>query len=409
MIRKKLFKGIPFGLALGLMVAPVTSAYAEAYGTGLTKSIIGDEVDPGFMVKPEVFVNNKEVNLDDVKIFNNGAYLPLEKVALSMGDRLEGSYEDGYMLRKNDKMINIDIKNNVYKINGMKSNVEFEVVDNIAYAPIRFFSDVLGYNMGYEGNKVYIGEGSEKYNNENDNTGASVDLSGNHLIDGAMMINPEVYINSEKYPDFAVKVYDGKVYLPLETVTLKMGDRLEGDISTGEYYLRKGNMNLVINLGENSYILNGVKHESKMITLGGQAYASLDFYKDVLNYPVKENGNSFYIGEIKDKEALPNTILGGRWILENGNWYYLNGQNRVTGWVRDNNNWYYLNADGSMATGWIKDNGKWYLLNNSGAMETGWVVDNNNSYYLNKDGSMACGTTIDGFVLSDNGVAISLY
>ena len=187
-----------------------------------------------------------------------------------------------------------------------------------------------------------------------------------------------------------------------------MGDRLEGDIST-EYYLRKNNMMLVINFAENTYILNCTKHESKMITLGGQVYASLDFYKDVLNYSIKEDGNSFYIGEIKDKEVLPNTVSGGRWISENGNWYYSNGESRVTGWIRDNNNWYYLKADGIMATGWVKDAGKWYLLNNNGAMETGWVVDNNNAYYLNKDGSMASGTTVDGFMLADSGVAISLY
>lgn len=359
------------------MITPVISAHAEAYGTGLTKSAIKDEIDPGFMIKPEIFVNNKELNSDDVKILNSEAYLPLEKVAFSMGDRLEGSYEDAYMLRKSDKMINMDIKNNKYRVNGIESNVKFEVVDNIVYVPIRFLSDVLGYNMGYEGNCIYIGEGSEQYN-ENANGEVNVDLSGDHLIDDAMMLNPEIYINSDKYPDFGVKVYDGKVYLPLETVTLKMGDRLEGDIST-EYYLRKNNMMLVINFAENTYILNGKKHESKMITLGGQVYASLDFYKDVLNYSIKEDGNSFYIGEIKDKEVLPNTVSGGKWVFENGNWYYSNGESRITGWVRDNNNWYYLKADGSMATGWVKDAGKWYLLNNNGAMETGWVVDNNNA------------------------------
>ena len=117
MIRKNLFRGIPFCLALGLMITPVISAHAEAYGTGLTKSAIKDEIDPGFMIKPEIFVNNKELNSDDVKILNSEAYLPLEKVAFSMGDRLEGSYEDAYMLRKSDKMINMDIKNNKYRVN----------------------------------------------------------------------------------------------------------------------------------------------------------------------------------------------------------------------------------------------------------------------------------------------------
>lgn len=404
MIRKNLFRGIPFCLALGLMITPVISAHAEAYGTGLTKSVIHEKIDSNIMVKPEVFINSEEMKADDVRLSDFGACLPLEAVTFKMGDRLEGSYEDSYMLRKNDKMIKIDIKNYSYTVNGVKNQGYFNVIDNVAYAPIRFFNEVLGYNMEFSGNSLYIGTN----NIANSDNEAGTDLSGDHLIDDAIMLNPEIYINSDKYPDFGVKVYDGKVYLPLETVTLKMGDRLEGDIST-EYYLRKNNMMLVINFAENTYILNGTKHESKMITLGGQVYASLDFYKDVLNYSIKEDGNSFYIGEIKDKEVLPNTVSGGRWISENGNWYYSNGESRVTGWIRDNNNWYYLKADGIMATGWVKDAGKWYLLNNNGAMETGWVVDNNNAYYLNKDGSMASGTTVDGFMLADSGVAISLY
>ncbi|MDU1116321.1 MAG: hypothetical protein E7J99_13295, partial [Clostridium butyricum] len=36
-------------------------------------------------------------------------------------------------------------------------------------------------------------------------------------------------------------------------------------------------------------------------------------------------------------------------------------------------------------------------------------LNSHNAYYLNKDGSMASGTTVDGFMLADSGVAISLY
>ena len=404
MLRKKLFRGIPFCLALGLMITPNITAYAEAYGTGLTKSI-DNEIDPGFIIKPEIFVNNEKINTEDIKILNSQAYLPLESIALKMGDRLEGSYEDSYTLRKNNMMLIMDINKDKYILNGVENNVEFEVVDKTVYAPVDFFKEILGYSMDYEGNSIYIGQSP----NLNGNAAISdSDLSEDYLIDDAMMLNPEIYINSDRYPDFGVKIQDGKIYLPLEVVTEKMGDRLEGDFTT-EYYLRKNNSMLVIDFMNNKYVLNGSEHETNMITLGRKVYVSLDFYKDVLNYSVKEDGNSYYIGEIKEKEILPNTIAEGKWSLENGSWYYLNGTNRVTGWVRDNNNWYYLKSDGSMATGWILLDGKWYLLNNSGEMETGWVIDNGNAYYLNKDGSMAAGTTVDGFMLADNGVSISVY
>lgn len=404
MIRKKLFRGIPFTLALGLMITPAIAAYAESYGTGITKAIDAD-IDLGFMIKPEVFINNEEISADDIQITSNGACLPLEAVAFKMGDRLEGSGEYGYMLRKNDKLIKMNIKDNTYNINGVENNVQFQEIDNIVYAPVNFFKEVLGYDINFVGNSIYIGQA-----NISDEAAGNVnmDLSGDYLIDNTMMVNPEIYINSDRYPDFGVLVKNEKVYLPLEVVTEKMGDRLEGDIST-QYYLRKSNMMLMIDFVNNKYVLNGTEYSADMTVMGGKVYASLDFYKDVLNYAVKEDGNSFYIGEIKEKEVLPNTIADGKWSLENGSWYYLNGGNRVTGWVRDNNSWYYLKADGSMATGWIKDQGKWYLLNNSGAMETGWVVDNGNAYYLNKDGSMAAGTTVDGFMLAENGIAISLY
>lgn len=404
MIRKKLLRVMPLCLVLGLMITPAVNAYAEAYGTGLTKAI-GEDIDLGFMIKPEVFINSEKVNDDDIKITDNGACLPLESIAFKMGDRLEGSYEYGYMLRKNDKLIKINIKDNKYAVNGVENTGQFHMIDDTAYVPVNFFKEVLGYDMNFVGNSICIGQAGVL---GEDDENVNMNLSEDYLIDDAMMVNPEIYINSDKYPDFGVRVHNGKVYLPLEAVTYKMGDRLEGDIST-KYYLRKDNMMLVIDFANNQYILNGVEHKNDMITMGGKVYASLDFYRDVLNYAVKEDGNSFYIGEIKEKEVLPNTIADGKWSLENGSWYYLNGGNRVTGWVRHNNSWYYLKNDGSMATGWIKDDGKWYLLNNNGAMETGWVKDNGNSYYLNKDGSMAAGTTVDGFMLADNGIAISLY
>lgn len=103
------------------------------------------------------------------------------------------------------------------------------------------------------------------------------------------------------------------------------------------------------------------------------------------------------------------------WILEEGKWYYYNGNGILqTGWKYINNSWYYLNRDGSMASGWLEDGGAWYYLggpndgsmkvgwqyidgnwyyfNSSGARQTGWLLKNNLWYYLNEnDGSMASG------------------
>ena len=192
MIRKKLFRGIPFALALGLIIAPAITAHAESYGTGLTRAI-DEDIDSGFMIKPEVFINNEEFSADNIEIISNGAYLPLEAVAFKMGDRLEGSADDAYMLRTNDKMLIMDIKNNTYKLNGENNTVQFYVKDDVAYAPINFFKEVLGYEMNLDGNKVYFGQ-----TNEN----VSMDLSGDYLIDDTMMVNPEIYINSDRYPDY---------------------------------------------------------------------------------------------------------------------------------------------------------------------------------------------------------------
>ena len=182
MIRKKLLRGIPFALALGLIIAPTVHANAETYGTGITKSI-GEDIDLGFMIEPEVFINNEKLSADEIEITSNGAYLPLESIAFKMGDRLEGSAEDSYMLRTNDKMLVMNIQNNIYKINGEENKVEFYVKDGVAYAPINFFKEVLGYEMNFEGNSVYFGQAAGN---------VSMDLSGDHLIDDAMMVNPEI-------------------------------------------------------------------------------------------------------------------------------------------------------------------------------------------------------------------------
>ncbi|NME81586.1 copper amine oxidase N-terminal domain-containing protein [Clostridium sp. SM-530-WT-3G] len=396
MIRNKLHKGIPFFMALGLMMTPVVSAHAEAYGTGLTKAIVNEDVDPGFTIKPEVFVNSEQINGDDIKIINGVAAFPLEVISQKMGDILEGSNDASYVLRKSDKLIVITPSENKYKVNGVEDNCEFTVVGDKTYAPYTFFDTVMGYDMSFEGNSIIFGE---------------TNTTGN-VLDGTafdnIMINPAVYINGDKYPDFGIVIKDGQVYLPLDVICEKMGDRLEGDVSTA-YYLRKDNMMLVVNIAEGKYSLNNQENNLDMTMNNGHVYVPVSFLSDVLNYNVKNDGNDVIIGTEKVQTVIDNTYPNASWINDNGTWYLMNGNDKVTGWAAYNNSWYHMNNEGKMQTGWINLNGKWYFLNEDGAMQTGWIKSNGENYYLTESGEMAVNTVVDGYTIAENGICIALY
>ena len=400
MIRNKLYRGIPFFMALGLMMTPVVSAHAESYGTGLTKGIISEDIDPGFTIKPEVFVNSEEINSDDIKIINGIAALPLEVISQKMGDLLIGSNEESYVLRKSDRLIIIIPSENKYILNGVENACEFTVEGDKTYAPYSFFNTVMAYDMSFEGNSIIFGK-----TNTADNNYETV-LDGTALDN--MMVNPAVYINGDRYPDFGIIIKSGQVYLPLDVVCEKMGDRLEGDIST-QYYLRKSNMMLVVNYSEGNYLLNGQENNLEMTMNNGHVYVPVSFLADVLKYDVKNDGNDIIIGTEKTQTILENSYPNASWKNDNGTWYLMNGSTKVTGWAAYNNSWYYMNNEGKMQTGWVNVNNKWYFLNEDGAMQTGWIESNGLSYYLNKSGDMAYDTTVDGYRLAENGVCIALY
>lgn len=400
MIRNKLHRGIPFFVALGLMLTPVVSAHAEAYGTGLTREITANEdIDPGFMIKPEVFVNGEAISSDDIKILNNTAALPLETISQKMGDILEGNNEDGYMLRKSDKLIKIFPDENKYVVNGVENSCNFTIEGDKTYAPYSFFNTVMAYDMNTEGNSLLFGA-------NNNQCSQDVVLDGTALDN--IMISPEVYINGQKFPEFGIKMQGGQVYLPLDVVCEKMGDRLEGD-STTEYYLRKDNMMLVVNYLEGKYYLNKAEHQLNMMMSNGHVYVPVSFLTDVLKYNTEFDGNSTLIGSKAQKTQIKDSYPNAKWSNENGSWYYVNGSSKVTGWVAYNNSWYFMNTEGQMQTGWIKDNNNWYFLNENGEMATGWIESNGHNYYLNENGTMAVDTTIDGYKLAENGTCISLY
>lgn len=400
MIRNKLYKGIPLFMVLGLVLTPLTAVNAESYGTGITKQAVeNDEIDPGFMIKPEVFVNGEEINSDEIKILNGTAALPLETIAFKMGDRLEGSNEFGYTLRKSDKFIRIIPSENKYIVNGEEDSCEFTVDGETTYAPYTFFEKVMSYNMNLVGNSILFGTNDSDVNSDVVLDGTAIDN---------MMISPEVYINGDKFPEFGLQIKDGDIYLPLEVVCEKLGDRLEGDITTA-YYLRKENMMLTLNYSQGKYFINQEEHELSMLMSNGQVYVPASFFTEVLNYKTEFDGNCILFGTEPEKTQLRNTYENAKWTSENGKWYYSNGEAKVTGWAVYNNSWYFMNNEGEMQTGWIKDNDKWYFLNEDGTMATGWIKSNGQNYYLNKSGDMAYNTFVDGFSLAENGVCISLY
>ena len=99
-------------------------------------------------------------------------------------------------------------------------------------------------------------------------------------------------------------------------------------------------------------------------------------------------------------------IMKANWQAINGQWYYMDASGAMTtGWQAINGQWYYMDNSGIMKTGWQVVNGQWYYMNNSGAMLTGWQFINEKWYYMNNSGAMVNHGTIDGWSITDSGVA----
>lgn len=394
MTKAKLLKKLP----LLLVAAGIVTGLAAPAVNAHTKTASDVEIDFTFAIKEEVYVNGEALEDSNVQIADGKLYLPLELVTYKMGDRLEGSEETGYYLRKNDKMLVITPSQKTYSVNMESHDLDCKVIDNTVYVTLDFIKNVLNYDVNTDGNVNYIGTN---------------EISSEPVLDGTALdnifIKQDIFVNGVQFPSFGVAVKNNVTMLPLETICEKMGDRLEGSEET-TYYLRKADKFLVINHNENKYVLNGEEKELNSCRIGGKVYVSLDFFNNVLGYEMREDGNSVYIGQDAPAKAeLPNTIPGGTWSKENDTWYYLNAGTKVKGWVRDNNTWYYMNEEGKMQTGWVKVKEKWYYLNKDGAMQNGWINDGNGYYYLNEDGDMAYDTIVDGFNLAENGMCFMLY
>ena len=99
------------------------------------------------------------------------------------------------------------------------------------------------------------------------------------------------------------------------------------------------------------------------------------------------------------------TVAAKGWVLNNGQWNYINEKgSKDTGWKQINGIWYYLDTNGIMKTGWQNTNGEWYYLDTNGKMKTGWLKNTDGKwYYLYESGAMAKNTTIGGYKLDSNG------
>lgn len=105
----------------------------------------------------------------------------------------------------------------------------------------------------------------------------------------------------------------------------------------------------------------------------------------------------------------------GQWMQYMNKWYYIAGNQFLTGWIcPDGLNWYLMGSDGAMLTGLQRVDGRWYLLNTTegatyGAMLHGWWKINDKFYYFNQlhDGTFGAmltnTTTPDGLHVGADG------
>ncbi|MBM6774801.1 cell wall-binding repeat-containing protein [Olsenella profusa] len=92
---------------------------------------------------------------------------------------------------------------------------------------------------------------------------------------------------------------------------------------------------------------------------------------------------------MSEVEGLTYTDNGDGWLLIDGKWYYLQGNDFASGWLQLSGTWYYLDpTTRAMQTGWLTVGGKTYYLESSGAMVTGtrWI----DGYLRSFDSSGAC-------------------
>ena len=112
------------------------------------------------------------------------------------------------------------------------------------------------------------------------------------------------------------------------------------------------------------------------------------FYEDgeLVTGWVKDGDTWYYM----DKET--GAMNTEDWVQVNGTWYNFDEDGSMnTGWEQVNGTWYYMAESGAMTTGWQKVDGSWYYMQTWGGMTTGWQQVNGTWYYLKESGAMATG------------------
>ena len=160
--------------------------------------------------------------------------------------------------------------------------------------------------------------------------------------------------------------------------------------------------------GSTGYYVYRINTQDEVIDPGTEGWAKANgnwyYYED--GNPVtgwKKVGKVWYY-------MNPEGVMQTGWKIIGGKWYFFAPSGAMqTGWKQVKGKWYFLGSNGAMQTGWKKLGGKWYFLNPTGVMHTGWKTLKGCTYYMGSDGAMITGTAVIGdqtYVFGDDGVLV---
>lgn len=105
--------------------------------------------------------------------------------------------------------------------------------------------------------------------------------------------------------------------------------------------------------------------------------------------------------------TLVPVAASAEWVNDyQGNWYYTQNGEKLTGWKKINGQVYYFDENGKMLTGWTKAGDTWCFLQSNGVLKIGWINYNKNWYYADETGAIQKGVVnISGkiYIFGDNG------
>ena len=138
--------------------------------------------------------------------------------------------------------------------------------------------------------------------------------------------------------------------------------------------------------GKVYYYENSIMQKSKWVLADGNWYYLNDYGAGVVNCWRLKDGKYVYLGS--DGKMKTNC-----WIEYYNDWYYVkaDGTRYESTWAKIGGSWYWFGGSGKMmSNGWLKlADGKWYYFRSGGQMATGWIKDGSKWYYLTGSGAMA--------------------